>query len=132
MTTSINTLRDKHIGTILSSLSGSYNITNLHKHNRRVLESLKAGDDLAMRLKIAVWSEQPYRCRAVLGYKRQGRLLKVTHGAVTGDEAGSDPEWAFRRLIGPEKCADLAKVSREPVDMFRVWFKVGDAGKKTL
>jgi hypothetical protein len=51
---------------------------------------------------------------------------------VTGDEAGSDPEWAFRRLIGPEKCADLAKVSREPVDMFRVWFKVGDAGKKTL
>ncbi|KAI6768368.1 hypothetical protein HG530_006377 [Fusarium avenaceum] len=132
MTACINTLCDKHICTILGSLSGSYNIANLHKHNRRVLKSLEAGDDLAVRLEIAVRSEQPYRRWAVLGYKRQGRLLKVTHGAVTGDEAGPDPEWAFGRLISPEKCADLVKVSRESVDVFRVWLKIGDTGEKTL
>lgn len=97
-----------------------------------MLKSLEAGDDLAVRLEIAVRSEQPYRRWAVLGYKRQGRLLKVTHGTVTGDEAGPDPEWAFGRLISPEKCADLVKVSRESVDVFRVWLKIGDAGEKPL
>ena len=89
------------------------------------------GDDLAVRLEITVRGEEPYRCGAVLGDKRQCRLLKVAHGVVTGDEACSDWKCAIRWLIGPKKWPDLIKVSCKPVDVLWVGFNIGRTGKET-
>ncbi|KAI6749023.1 hypothetical protein HG531_007970 [Fusarium graminearum] len=94
--TCINALCHQYICAIFHCLSGYSHVSDLHKHNGRVLEPFKAGDDLAVRLEITVWGKEPHCCWAVLDYERQRRLLEVAHRAMTGYEAYSNWKRAIR------------------------------------
>lgn len=59
MTTGINTLAYNHVRTILRRLSRSRNISDLHKHSRRDLKTLKRLDNATVGLNLLLRSKQP-------------------------------------------------------------------------